>query len=105
MNSAGTATTKPAIGPAMPMSNSMRLLGNRLADADERAERAGQREGNRQKERQRRVDVIIAAGKVVPQLVAAEDREDRPAVPEAAQEQRATAAAGSRALKVVEKLA
>ena len=45
MNSAGTATTKPAIGPAMPMSNSARLLGNRLADADERAERAGQRRG------------------------------------------------------------
>jgi hypothetical protein len=27
MTSAGTATTKPAIGPAIPMSNSIRLLG------------------------------------------------------------------------------
>ncbi len=27
MNKAGTRTTKPAIGPAIPMSNSMRLVG------------------------------------------------------------------------------
>ena len=29
MNSAGTATTKPAIGPAMPMSNNATLFGMR----------------------------------------------------------------------------
>ena len=43
-NSTGTATRNPAIGPAMPMSNSCALVGNRLPDADERAERAGQDE-------------------------------------------------------------
>ena len=41
--------------------------------------------GSGQEKRQRRVDVIIAAGEVVAELVAAEDREDRAAVPEAAE--------------------
>jgi len=63
------------------------LAGDRLADADERAERAGDGQRKRQEEGQRRVDVIIAAGEVVAQLVTAEDREDRDAVPEAAQEE------------------
>ena len=71
----------------MPMSNSMRLVRNRLADADEGAERAGERRRHRQEERQRRVDVIIAAGEVVPELVTAEDRENRDAVPEAGRAQ------------------
>ena len=82
-NSAGTATTKPAIGPAMPMSNSARLLGMRLTDADERAERAGQQAAAPEgRYGQRRVDAVVAAREVVAHLVAAEDREDRQAVPE-----------------------
>src|ERR1700730_14480263 len=55
---------------------------NRFADADERTERARERRGHGQEERQRRVDVIIAAGEIVAQLMTAENRENRDAVPQ-----------------------
>ena len=61
------------------------LARNRLADTDERAHGSRQEEGDRDEKRQGGVDVIIAAGKIVPELVAAEDREDRPAVDEPVQ--------------------
>ena len=40
-NSTGTSITKPAIGPATPMSNSTRPGRERLPDPDDRAKRAG----------------------------------------------------------------
>ena len=84
--SAGTANTNPAIGPAMPMSNSIRLVGNRLANLDERAERAGQHDRHRDKEWQRRVDLIISAREIVPELVRAQNQQDGAAVPESVQQ-------------------
>src|SRR5205814_9309848 len=62
------------------------FLRNRLADADEGAERARQRDRHRQEKRQRRIDVIIATGQIVPELVAAEDSENRRAVRKATDE-------------------
>src|SRR5262249_2951 len=59
-----------------------------FADADECAERAGNRDRHGQEERQRRVDVIIAARDVVSEFVAAENGEDRRAVPESARGER-----------------
>ena len=59
-----------------------------LADADERAHRPGQQERHRNEKRQGRIDVIIAAGEIVAELVAAEDGEDRSAVPEAPEQER-----------------
>ena len=85
MNSAGTATTKPGDRAGDADVEQHPLARNRLADADEGAERAGQRQRRGQEERQGRIDVIIAAGEIVTQLMTAEDREDGAAVPEAAQ--------------------
>ena len=58
MKSAGTATRNPAIGPAIPMSKSAIFDGNARPDADERAERAGQRQRRGQEKRQRGVDAV-----------------------------------------------
>ena len=77
------------------MSNSIRLLGigSRMRMNAPSVPVSGER--HRQEKRQRRVDVIIAAGEVVAELVAAEDREDRAAVPEAAQQAAAPSGSGS----------
>ena len=85
-SSTGMATRKPAIGPAIPMSNSSRFAGNRLPNPDEGAKRPGERQRRRQEVGQRRVDPVVAAREVVPELVRAEDRQDRRAVPEAVEE-------------------
>ncbi len=85
MNSAGTATTKPAIGPAMPMSNSIRLLGIGSRILMNAPIVPVKRERHRDEKRQRRVDVIIPAREVVAELVAAENQQDGAAVPEAAE--------------------
>jgi hypothetical protein len=63
------------------------LLRDRLADADERPQGAGYRNWNGEKERQRGIDIIIAARQIVTEFVAAEDRQDGRTVPEAVQEQ------------------
>ena len=75
MNSAGTATTNPAIGPAIPMSNSAIFDGMRSRMRMNAPECAGQRQRRRQEEGQRGVDAVVAAGDVVAHLVAAEDGE------------------------------
>ena len=60
------------------------LARNRFANADEGAERAGQRNRQRQEIRQARVDVIIAAGEIVAEFVGTEDCQDGDAVGPAA---------------------
>ena len=60
---------------------------NRLANLDERAERADDRERKREEIREGRVDVIITAREVVSELVAAQDGDDRSAVPQATEQE------------------
>src|SRR5207244_6242935 len=64
------------------------LLWDRFADANEGAERPGNRNRHRQEKRERRIDVIIAAGDVVPELVAAKNGKNRRAVIKAAKDER-----------------
>ena len=73
----GTSTTKPAIGPGHADVEERALRRERLADANDRAERA--REGHRRGNEvgQRRVHVVVAAREVVAELVGAEDGEQR----------------------------
>ena len=70
------------------MSNSIRLLGIGSRIRMKAPSVPVSSEGSGKEKRQRRVDVIIAAGEVVAELVAAENRQDRAAVPDAAQQQR-----------------
>src|SRR5262249_25082056 len=65
------------------------LVRDRLTNANERAERTSQRNGNRQKIGQARVDVIMSAGDVVAEFVTSENREDRRAVQPAPDQRRA----------------
>ena len=85
MKSAGTITRKPAIRAGDADVEQHALGRDRLADPDDGAERAEEKR-RRQEEGQAGVDVIIAAGEVMTELVRPEDSDDgdgvRPAVAE-----------------------
>ena len=71
---------EPGDGPGDPDVEQPALVRNRLANADERAERSGQRDRNRKKIGQACIDVIMSAGDVVAELMTSENAENRRAV-------------------------
>ena len=89
----------------MPMSNNIRFGRNRLTDANERPHRAGKENGHWNEKRKRSIDVIIPACQVVAHFVAAEDPEDREAVPQAPMSQAVVDRFGRRSEKSLRKLA
>ena len=72
----------------MPISNSARFLRDSLADPYHGAERPRRKEGQgkRNEIRKRRLDAVIPAGEIVPELVGAKDCQDGEAVPEPVQQ-------------------
>ena len=68
MASGQISTAKPAKGPAMPMSNRMRL--ERMAERMRmNGSQGSDQSGSREEKRQRGIDVIITGGEVVAELV------------------------------------
>ena len=67
----GTATTNPAIGPAIPMSNSAAREGDRALDTDERSERSDQ--AGKARRTAASHAPVIAAEEVVSHLVREQD--------------------------------
>ena len=86
MAKAGTAMTKPTSGPASAISNKARrlMIGERMRmNAPKRADQRGRRH----KERVRRANVIVAAGKKVAEFVRQQNAEQRASERNARQEQ------------------
>src|SRR5687768_18489835 len=67
------------------------LRGDRLPDANHRAQRTGERaihrQPERQKVRQRGVDAVVSAREIVTEFMSAEDREHATAVPRSVEQQ------------------
>src|SRR5690606_6413988 len=59
------------------------LRWERLADADDRAERSGERQRRGNEVGQRGIDAVIAAREIVSELVRAQNRQQRQRVPQA----------------------
>ena len=84
-NSAGTATTNPAIGPATPTSNNAILSGKRdftRMNAPSVPVSVKHSGGSGRKYGRVAIDVVAQAVEVVAHLVAAENAKDREAVPQ-----------------------